>query len=72
MEGLLAEIDKKKEELSTGSGKYLKRGDALRAKEEEEARRKDAAKKRKLDQASAESEERMSKLQKEVSFRQLA
>lgn len=66
MEGLLAEINKKKEDLSSGS-KYVKRGDLHRAKEEEETRRKEEARKRKLDGASAAIDQRATKLRKEVS-----
>ncbi len=66
MEGLLAEINSKKKDISSGD-KYLRRGDAQRAREEEEARRKDEARKRKAEETDAASEERASKLRKEVS-----
>lgn len=69
MEGLLAEINKKKEDLGAAP-KYVKRGDIQRAKEEEEAKRKEEAKKRKAEEASAASEQRASKMRKEVSHRQ--
>ncbi|CAK9781336.1 unnamed protein product [Cutaneotrichosporon oleaginosum] len=65
MEGLLAEINNKKKDLSSGD-KYLRRGEAQRAKEEEEARRREEARKRRAEEADAGSSERASKLRKEA------
>lgn len=73
MEGLLAEINKKKTEdfASSSSGnKYLKRGDLERQKEEEAARRRDEERKRKAQDDDAESDEKRARKQrKEVGGR---